>query len=81
MSKQELSEHAGGLPCSKGNRLWRRDLPSSQDKQQIKDDAVLIEHHKYGGESSSWFKWPRATQGGYSRVNVCSFLSPHYQIN
>lgn len=23
--------------------------PSSQDKQQIKDDAVLIKHQKYGG--------------------------------
>lgn len=51
MSKQELSKHAGRQTCSLQERreTVEEGPPSSQDKKQIKDDAVLIKHQKYGG--------------------------------
>lgn len=62
MSKLEMSEHEGSLPCSKDDKLW-----SSQDKQQIIDDAELIKHHKYGGRIFVLVKVPAANE----RIQSC----------
>ncbi len=37
--------------------------PSSQDKQQIKDDAELIKHRKYGGRTFNVIKVASAYSG------------------
>lgn len=70
MSKQEMSEHGGSLPCT--NSGGRTSLLSSEEQsKQIKDDAELIKHHKYrGGLRANSGRLPTRHQWSFENVIV-----------
>lgn len=71
MSKQELSKHAGRQTSSLQQTVVEGP-PSCQDKQQIKDGAVLITVSTRNMEEgcSSWLKTPQTLKEGCSQNSI-----------